>query len=167
MYNVSTFDVKYIDFGLATLTIDGMVKPNTPRVVGTLNYLHPLLLDREEPLTFDFLKQADNFSLGMVFFKLLTNGKTVYHYMMNEPCFTKKVVTYNEGLAGVISNPKLKPVYAFENQLIEYAIENNLVYIDFVTLMGFHRPPTTDSVPTTEKGGKRRKTAKRRKRKID
>lgn len=160
MYNVESLNIKYIDFGFSTLSIDNTIKSNTSRKVGTPNYLYPGLYTPVD-LTFELLQRADNFSLGMVFFTLLTKGKVVQLYLKMNLRSHDDVFEFNSDLQNHIQNPLLNPIYVLENQIMEYSKNNNLDYVDFATLMGLTRPQMIEDHPV--KGGRRRFTLKRRK----
>lgn len=76
LFNTVTYDIKYIDFGLACLFIDDVPNPVIGKVVGTPFYLYPgIALNKPPKLTLRTLKRADYFSLGMTFFIILSKGK--------------------------------------------------------------------------------------------
>jgi serine/threonine protein kinase len=151
MYNVQTYEIKYIDFGLSLLLIDGNVTSSNAKIsVGTPNYLYPPFYpdaDQIPTFTFETIKQSDRFSLGMAFFVLLSKGKTIVYYVQpDRRLITEDIYNFNERLEKklVIFFQKLEPIYLLENQVSEYAAEHGLKYTYFTTLMGVNRPAITE-----------------------
>lgn len=167
MYHVDSWNIKYIDFGFASLSIGGVVNPSTQPAAGTPNYLCPkLLLNKSLPTT-KLLRIADRFSLGMLFFVLLTRGKTVCQ-LMNVPITSlREVYKFNANLkehvetlreGGTVQIDKL---WDDQEELISFGQQNNLKYESFDELMGLY--DSTDE--NKDGGGTRRKLQKKIKRK--
>lgn len=168
MYNVNSWDIKYIDFGLAAMYIDGVTNSNTRVAVGTPNYLYPKLLTNNAKRTDgaivlpsgETLKLADMFSLGMMFFVLLTKGKTVYQLMdvpiSNNP---KEVYKFNANLKNHIKTlrtgetAQIKQFWVDQGVLMFFKLQNNYKYESFDELMGLTNVATSNE----KKGGTRRK----------
>ena len=159
MYNIHTYDIKYIDFGFGLAFIGDVTRTNVNLVVGTINYLYPQFAMKNPTVTFEFVKKGDMFSLGMVLFVLLTawilreNGKTIIYVINPEPNVRKlmdstKLMTYtikfNKNLQSHLSNPKLIPYYELENRVAHYASLHNLKFNYFTDLMGLIRPTVDD-----------------------
>lgn len=173
MYEVNTLNIKYIDFGFSTLTIDNVINPKTRIAVGTPNYLYPALRNTPQ-LTNLILEKADEFSLGMVFFLLLSHGKTIYYFLTGERKVDPATIyRYNAKLKDELTHPYLTSIYKLEQSVIDYAAEQEMPYIDFATLMGLKQPVVhnhevqTESVliPANKGGHIKRKTRKRQFRK--
>lgn len=155
MYNFDTNKIKYIDFGFSVLAIDGTIKPNIA-LAGTPNYIYPPMR-HSSVFTFDMLKQADKFALGMVIFLLLSKGKTIFTYINERPAKEiTELYRFNENLYQQVSSPRLNDIFVLENELEKYDTEHGLTYVSFTTLMGLQKPKFQPAkLPSETTGGKK------------
>jgi serine/threonine protein kinase len=179
MYNIHTFDIKYIDFGFSLAFVGNITKSGVAVSTGTPNYLYPPFYpgNTYPPITFDIMKLADRFSLGMLFFVLISRGKTIASVVLKKRITVDQLYEFNEQLNVHMLNPVLYEYFKRENKIAKYAVDNGLKYEYFTTLMGLtNRPVIVDNIqpmPTIQeevkeevKGGKRGFTKKNRKYKI-
>ena len=150
MYNKITYDIKYIDFGFSAIFIDNVSRTTLNKRAGTPNYFYPELL-KNNTITFDLLMKADYFSLGMVFFELLSNGSLIYRFIDKHGVYNDAQDVYdfnsNKNLNMIIGSVLFKPIFALENNILNYSMITNLRYESFTTLLNIKRPI---SIPNQE-----------------
>lgn len=83
LINPNTMQIKYIDFGLAAIEYR-INDPINQQISGTLDYLDPLLSDKNNNTykTFEDYINADLFSLGATIYECI-NGKSIYRELLD------------------------------------------------------------------------------------
>lgn len=108
MINPTTLNIKYIDFGLSDIP---ETFENTVHYLGTPDYINVKLfeIDDLEDYTFNSLKNSDLFSLGVLFYCLLTKHTFLNKYIRS--IFNGESISYVYQQFDEYEHFQLSPIY--------------------------------------------------------
>lgn len=160
MCNIETFEIKYINFDNAVMSIGGILSPRTTHN-GTMDYIYPKLLeDVPPPYTVDLLRTADRYSVGVTIIVTLLRGWNMRQYFHRNGKFDAypskpEQIAFYSNIQSMLQDPEYSKysgnLYTYQESVMAIAREDNLKYEKVETLIGIEplQPPPPEDEEVT------------------